>query len=116
MWIDPKEGEVWLCTPNIDDLMETSIQKGTRPFLVLSKTGRFYRVIALTSKIKKPDLPVHYVIEDWKEQGLKERSMLMAEQMFSFTWRAFDSFITTLDDRTLKKAREISLISLGIVL
>ncbi|WP_139074593.1 type II toxin-antitoxin system PemK/MazF family toxin [Paenibacillus elgii] len=91
---EPIMGDVWLCDLGNNHKVNSSVQKGRRPCIVLNVVEScdpdntddeylIYIIVPLTKEIKKPHLPVHYVIENWKELGLSFRSMVLGEQTFS---------------------------------
>lgn len=78
-----------------------SVQSGYRPGIVIQNNiGNKYSptliALPLTSKIKNPDQATHLLIECNKENGLKNNSMLLAEQ------------ISTIDKKKVKKVGTIS--------
>lgn len=80
--IFPKCGEIWYC--NLKEA-EGHIQNGIRPVIVLSnnRNNQYSTLISMapiTSQMKKTYLPCHVRIENYKEYGLVESSMILIEQ------------------------------------
>ena len=77
-------GGIYYCKlPQRDE--NSRIQTGTRPCIVISndKNNMFcdvIKVIPLTTKIKRTELPCHTIIKKTDENGLKEDSMALSEQ------------------------------------
>ena len=76
-----KRGDIyWADLPPIKD---SNIQQGVRPILLISNQKALnyspvFQYIPLTSKIKKPNFPVHYVLTSGDTD---ETSMALTEQM-----------------------------------
>ena len=61
-------------------------QGGDRPCIVLQNNiGNKYSpsliIAPITTELKKKNLPTHYIIENYKEYGLKKPSMILFEQI-----------------------------------
>lgn len=84
----PKRGDIWYA--NLGNDVDTSVQSGIRPVLVLSNNisnshARTYNVLPLTGRMKRTDLPPHVVVtpEDcWLEAGQRlDNSVVLTEQI-----------------------------------
>lgn len=69
-----------------------SEQGGIRPCIVLqndigNKFSPTIIVAAITSELKNLNMPTHFIIENYDEVGLKEKSMIMFEQIRSIDKR-----------------------------
>lgn len=109
--------EIWLA--NLGDYRpdNSSIQKGIRPVVILKSYGNdnnyFCNVVVTTTKPKK-SLPTHYVIENYREIGLMERSTVLAEQFFSISNEYMIRRICTMDDLGFENVLECVCVSFGI--
>ena len=77
------KGEIYYC--NLPQTENSSLQGGIRPCIIYNNnmSNRFsdaIRVIPLTSKLKRTDLPCHIVIEANLQNGLPTTSMALVEQ------------------------------------
>lgn len=67
-----------------------SVQTNERPYVIISnpigtKHATIITVMALTSKIKKLNMPVHSCIHADNDNGLTEYSMALGEQLFTIS-------------------------------
>ena len=67
-----------------------STQHGVRPYVIISnplgtKFGTIITVMPLTSKIKRTEMPVHSCIKANENNGLREQSMALGEQIFTIS-------------------------------
>jgi len=106
-------GDVFFCNLSCT---QGSEQGGIRPVLVIQNdTGNKYSptviVAAITSSLKKRNLPTHIVLEDFK--GLSKKSIVLLEQIRTLDKRRLKNKIGRVSDATLKKIDEALLISMG---
>ena len=85
-----------------------SVQSGYRPGIIIQNNigNRFSPTliaIPLTSKIKNLDQATHLLIESNDENGLKEDSMLLAEQIATIDKKRVKK-VGTISDRNLQKS------------
>lgn len=83
-----------------------SVQAGRRPVLItqcdrLNRTSTTVLVAIITSKIKRPDDPVHVVLPIMK--GLPKQSMVEAEQRKTISKSQLLEYRCSLDHQTMKK-------------
>ena len=83
-----------------------SIQNGVRPVLVLgchegNKAGPLTVVAAMTSSIKKRYLPSHIILND--KYGLRERSMIMLEQLSVIAISDLERYVGYISDPAVIK-------------
>ena len=69
------------------------IQKKARPFIVCQNelgciNAPTLIVMPLTNQIKKMDMPTHTIIKKREENGLRDDSMVLAEQIFTIDKKA----------------------------
>jgi len=85
---------------------EGSVQQGNRPVLVtqsdwLNMKSPTVIVAAVTSQLKRLDLPVHVLIH--KRRGLPRDSMVLAEQRMTLPKANLVRYCCTLTDREMKE-------------
>lgn len=85
-----------------------SVQAGKRPMIICQNNiGNQYSptliAMALTTKLKKQNMPTHEVIEPTSENGLDEESMILGEQIFTIDKK---SVIRKLGSLSLKDEKE----------
>lgn len=88
----PKRMEIWFA--HLDMKSESCIQGGDRPVLIISndmnnRNSETVNVLPMTSKVKKRNLPSHAWLLAGSVTGLRQESMVLAEQ------------ITTIDKKQL---------------
>lgn len=80
----PKYSEIWMCSLNQGS---GSVQAGYRPVYIVSNDinnqySTTLNIIPITSKCKK-SLPIHVVLEKYREYGLCSQSTLLVEQIMT---------------------------------
>ena len=81
--MDINRGEIYLC--RLPEEKDSSLQGGIRPCVIISNkiANRFspiLKIVPLTSKTKKLDLPCHVLIKQSSKNGLSVDSMALGEQ------------------------------------
>lgn len=92
-------------------------QGGVRPVLVLqNNVGNFYCptliVVPLTSQIKKPNQPTHFLLNDVR--GLNRPAMVIAEQIKTIDKRRIRKYLGKVDRQTMDELAECLEVSLGL--
>ena len=85
----------------------TSVQSGVRPIVIVSnqKCNRYspiVSIVCLTTSTNKSPLPTHVSLSV-SETGLSRDSICLCEQPMSISKTALLNFITTLDDKHMRK-------------
>lgn len=93
-----------------------SEQGGTRPVIILQNNlGNIYSptliVAPLTSRLKKKEIPTHYLIEDM--EALKENSLVLLEQIKTIDKQRVGEYIGKIPDHDMKSIEKAITISLG---
>ena len=93
-----------------------SEQGGTRPVIILQNNlGNIYSptliVAPLTSRLKKKEIPTHYLIEDM--EALKENSLVLLEQIKTIDKQRVGEYIGKIPDHDMKNIEKAITISLG---
>lgn len=91
--------------------MGTSVQHGMRPCIIVSnnKANTFSPnvvLVPLTSRSKKP-LPTHYTIEPTRNNGLKNNSTALAEQIITISKSAIQKVIGYVDNHDMIHVNKI---------
>ena len=94
-----------------------SEQDGFRPVLIIQNdVGNNHSptviVAPISSQIKKVELPTHVLLPS--ELELPEESMVMLEQIRTVDRARLDSYLTTADEKTMRKVNKAIRISLGL--
>ena len=94
-----------------------SIQGGRRPVLIVqgNQENQFsstFIVVPITSQIKKPDQPTHYVLP--KGNGLLEKSMVLGEQARPLNQEALGPCLGALPPRTMRGINKALAASMAI--
>ena len=92
-------------------------QGGVRPVLVLqNNVGNYFCptliVAPLTSQIKKPNQPTHFLLENVR--GLEKPAMVIAEQIRTIDKRRIRKYLGRLDRQTMEALAECLEVSLGL--
>ncbi len=92
-------------------------QGGVRPVLVLqNNVGNYFCptliVAPLTSQIKKPNQPTHFLLENVR--GLEKPAMVIAEQIRTIDKRRIRKYLGRLDHQTMEALAECLEVSLGL--
>lgn len=92
-------------------------QGGVRPVLVLqNNVGNFYCptliIVPLTSQIKKPNQPTHFLLNDVR--GLNRPAMVIAEQIKTIDKRRIRKYLGKVDRQTMDELAECLEVSLGL--
>ena len=79
-WREIRQGDIYAA--RIPEERHGSIQAGYRPVIIVSsnwlnRTSSVFTVAELTTSLKNPTMPVHYVLPPLK--GLPQRSMVLGE-------------------------------------
>ena len=111
-----KRGDIYLANLNP---FKGSEQGGTRPVLLLqNNAGNHFSstliVAPLTSKLKKDQLPTHYVVSAGKKLQLNDESMVELEQIKTIDKLRILFYIGKVEAGDMKKVDEILKVSLGI--
>jgi mRNA interferase MazF len=85
-----------------------SVQTNERPYVIISnpigtKHATIITVMALTSKIKKLNMPVHSCIHADNDNGLTEYSMALGEQLFTISKEEVKEKLGTVTSKEEKK-------------
>jgi len=99
-----KRGDVWFAVLPLKP--HSHVQGGTRPVLVyqadrINEKSSVVNVLAITSKIKRLDLPYHVKLP-WTP-GLVKRSMVLAEQAFTLDQSKLFNYRCTLSEDVMKQ-------------
>ncbi len=95
-----------------------SEQQGLRPVLIIqNNTGNRYSptviVASITSKVKsKAEVPTHFPLNT--NSGLRERSLVLLEQIRTIDKGRLTDFVGHLDDISMEKINSNIKLSLGI--
>lgn len=94
-----------------------SEQRGARPVLIIqndigNKHSPTVIVAALTSKVNKKHLPTH--VEVGIECGLKEKSLIMFEQITTIDRQRLRDYVGTVGDVTIAEINTAIKVSLGL--
>ena len=92
-------------------------QGGVRPVLILqNNVGNYFCptliVAPLTSQIKKPNQPTHFLLENVR--GLEKPAMVIAEQIRTIDKRRIRKYLGRLDRQTMEALAECLEVSLGL--
>lgn len=106
-----------IVTCNISE-KKGSVQNGLRPYLVISNDignehSSTFIGAAITSSIKRMDIPTHVVIDDCN-CGLQKRSMCEMEQLITLDKSEIVSFIGKVNESVLIDVDTALAISLGL--
>lgn len=109
-----KRGDVYIANLNP---RKGSEQGGIRPVLVLQNdAGNFYCptliVAPLTSRLKKLELPVHYLLSE--KPFLTEESMVELEQIKTIDKLRIKFYLGKIDKTEMKQIDEVIATSLGL--
>ena len=99
-----KRGDVWFV--NLPTNPHSHVQGGTRPVLVyqadrINENSPVVNVLAVTSKLKRLDLPYHVELP-WIA-GLPKKSMVLAEQAFTLDKSKLFNFKCRVPEETMKQ-------------
>ena len=99
-----KRGDIWFV--NLPTNPHSHVQGGTRPVLVyqadrINEKSPVVNVLAVTSKLKRLDLPYHVELP-WIA-GLPRKSMVLAEQAFTLDKSKLFNFKCTVSEETMKE-------------
>lgn len=99
-----KRGDIWFV--NLPNNLHSHVQGGTRPVLVyqadrINEKSPVVNVLAVTSKLKRLDLPYHVELP-WIA-GLPKKSMVLAEQAFTLDKSKLFNFKCTVSEETMKE-------------
>lgn len=113
--MDIKKGDIFFAS--LGDTVGCE-QSGLRPVVVIQNDigNRFSPTIivaAITSSVKKADLPVHLELS-MEDSKLPSKSVVLLEQIRTIDKRRLVSKVSTLDKKILRKIDEILKISLEI--
>jgi len=94
-----------------------SEQGGVRPVVIVQNdTGNLYSptviVAAITTRQKKPEMPVHVHITA-EESGLKQDSVVLAEQVRTLEKTRLTRYLGTLDEKAMRRIDRALQMSLG---
>lgn len=110
-----RKGEIYLF-----DLADSyiNVQSGLRPCLIIqNELGNIYSptviVVPITTKLKKTDLPVHVITENYF-MGKKTIEMILCEQILTVPKSRIKKYLRTLDKVTLREVEKAVEVSLGI--
>lgn len=110
-----RKGEIYLF-----DLADSyiNVQSGIRPCLIIqNEFGNLYSptviVVPITTKLKKTDLPVHVLTENYF-MGKKVMEMILCEQILTVPKSRIKKYLRTLDGRILKEVESAIEVSLGL--
>lgn len=110
-----RKGEIYLF-----DLADSyiNVQSGLRPCLIIqNELGNIYSptviVVPITTKLKKTDLPVHVITENYF-MGKKIIEMILCEQILTVPKSRIKKYLRTLDKGTLREVEKAVEVSLGI--
>lgn len=108
-----KRGEIYVA--NLSPYIGSE-QGGTRPVIILQNNlGNIYSptliVAPLTSRLKKKEIPTHYLIEDM--EALKENSLVLLEQIKTIDKQRVGEYIGKIPDHDMKSIEKAITISLG---
>ena len=111
-----KRGDIYLANLNP---FKGSEQGGARPVLLLqNNVGNHFSstliVAPLTSKLKKDQLPTHYVVSVGKKLQLNDESMVELEQIKTIDKLRILFYIGKVEAGDMKNVDEILKVSLGI--
>jgi len=109
-----KRGDVYIANLNP---RKGSEQGGTRPVLVLQNdAGNYFCptliVAPLTSKLKKLELPVHYLLSE--KPFLTEESMVELEQIKTIDKLRIKSYLGKIEKEEMRRIDEVRAVSLGL--
>lgn len=95
-----------------------SVQDGIRPVLVMqNNAGNFFGptliVVPLTSRIKKQDMPTHYMLET---DFLSEPSMVLAEQIMTIDKQQIRKYLGIINEKEMREIDDVLRISLGLMI
>ncbi|MBS5307711.1 type II toxin-antitoxin system PemK/MazF family toxin [Clostridium sp.] len=98
---------------------EGSQQSGKRPAMVIQNDiGNKYSptviICAITSEIKKKELPTHVLLEEYSKFGLDELSQVMVEQTRTTDKVKLGDYIGRVDSKTMKKINRAIEISMQV--
>lgn len=112
--MEVKRGEVYFADLNP---VIGSEQGGVRPVVVLQNDiGNKYSptvVAAITSRIKKTNMPTHVVVSQ-SESGMPKNSVIMLEQIRTIDKCRLRECIGRLDNKTMAEVNNAFLISVGL--
>ena len=110
-----RKGEIYLF-----DLADSyiNVQSGLRPCLIIqNELGNIYSptviVVPITTKLKKTDLPVHVITENYF-MGKKIMEIILCEQILTVPKSRIKKYLRTLDKATLREVEKAIEVSLGI--
>ena len=108
-----KRGEIYYA--NLCPIVGSE-QGGVRPVVILQNDkGNFHSrttiIAAITSELDKPNLPTHVI---FKADCMKQRSMVLLEQIRTVDKSRIGDFIGLVDENTMKQVDKAILISFGI--
>lgn len=108
-----KRGEIYYA--NLCPIVGSE-QGGVRPVVILQNNkGNFHSrttiIAAITSELDKPNLPTHVI---FKADCMKQRSMILLEQIRTVDKSRIGDFIGLVDENTMKQVDKAILISFGI--
>lgn len=115
--IDVRRGDIIFTSYRGD---EDHIQRGTRPFLVVSndignKYSETILVCPLTTKEKK-EMPTHYVLWPDRTNGITEKSTVLCEQIMTINKKNIIGYVGKVSFDHMLRINTRLLISLGVCL
>jgi mRNA interferase MazF len=97
-----------------NSLASENVQKGTRPYLILSNNlcnihSNILTAIPFTSKVNKKDIPTHHRLNIYGTQNIA-----LCEQLTTITKSSILKYICTINDYDLQQIEEKVKIQMGI--
>lgn len=95
-----------------------SEQNGIRPVIIVqNNVGNYYSptviVAAITSKLKKNNMPTHIIIESG-EGNLKRTSTVLLEQLMTIDKERLIRYVGSVNHETMCEINQAMLVSLGL--
>lgn len=111
-----KRGDIYYA--DLDPVVGSE-QGGTRPVLIIqNNVGNKYSpttiVAAISSRIKKPQMPIHIAITA-EENGMDQDSVILLEQIRTIDKNRLKHKVTTLDDGTMDEVADALHVSLALI-
>ncbi|HEX3038627.1 MAG TPA: type II toxin-antitoxin system PemK/MazF family toxin [Oscillospiraceae bacterium] len=114
--VAPVRGSIFFADLGIGEMNE---QFGVRPVLVIQNDkGNQYSptviVAAISSKIKRMDMLTHVILDPTEQNGLKETSIVLTEQIRTISRNRLFEYIGFADTQAMKNIDKALLASIGI--
>jgi mRNA interferase MazF len=98
---------------------ENGEQNGIRPVLVIQNDiGNQYSptiiVAAISSKVKRLDMPTHITVEPTEQNGLLERSIVVLEQIRTISKDRLMDYVGIMNKEVMEKINKAIFVSVGI--